>query len=126
MAGTQRQTSSKGAGNATGSSLSRRPAPGASDVQDASPKINLDDFAARLESLDGKKTLPGHECAMGKLMRQLPDTHSSKLAEALVNPSVEGTAITKVLLDFGFEISSNVVRRHRRRMMGLDGCKCAK
>jgi hypothetical protein len=126
MAGTQRQTSSKGAGNATGSSLSRQRAHGVSDVQDASQKINLDEFSAQLESLDGKKTLPGHECAMGKLMRDLPPSFSAKLKEALMNPSVEGTAITKVLTDFGFEMSSNVVRRHRRRMMGLDGCKCAK
>ena len=61
---------------------------------------------------------------MGKLMRELPTSFSSKLREALMNPAVEGTAITQVLTDFGFEMSSNVVRRHRRRMMGLDGCKC--
>lgn len=126
MAGTQRQTSYKDVGAATGSSLSQQRARGASAVQDASQKINLDEFAARLESLDGKKTLPGHECAMGKLMRDLPSSFSAKLKEALMNPAVEGTAITKVLSDFGFEMSSNVVRRHRRRIMGLDGCKCAK
>jgi hypothetical protein len=106
--------------------LSRQRARGVSDAQDASQKINLDEFTAQLESLQGKKTLPGHECAMGKLMRELPTSFSSKLREALMNPSVEGTAITKVLMDFGFEMSSNVVRRHRRRIMGLDGCKCAK
>jgi hypothetical protein len=124
MAETQRQTSSKGAGNATGSSLSRQRARGVSDAQDVSQKINLDEFTSKLESIHGKKTIPGHECAMGKLMRELPISFSSKLREALVNPSVEGTAITKVLIDFGFDMSSNVVRRHRRRMMGLDGCKC--
>jgi hypothetical protein len=124
MAETQRQTSSKGAGNATDSSLSRQRARGVSDAQDVSQKINLDEFTSKLESIHGKKTIPGHECAMGKLMRELPISFSSKLREALVNPSVEGTAITKVLIDFGFDMSSNVVRRHRRRMMGLDGCKC--
>lgn len=118
--------SSKGAGNATDSSLSRQRAHGLLDVQDASLKINLDEFTAKLESLSGKKTLPGHECAMGKLIRELPDSFSSKLEEALLNPSVEGTAITKVLADYGFELSSNIVRRHRRRMQGLDGCKCDK
>ena len=126
MAETQRQTSSKGAGNATDSSLSRLRAHGVSDVQGVSQKINLDEFTARLDSINGKKTMPGHECAMGKLMRELPEAFSSKLMETLVNTSVEGTAITKVLSDFGFELSTNVIRRHRRRMQGLDGCKCEK
>lgn len=126
MAETQRQTSSKGAGNATDSSLSRQRARGVSDAQDVSQRISLDEFTSKLDSLNGKKTLPGHECAMGKLMRELPEAFSSKLMETLKNTSIEGTAITKVLSDYGFEMSSNVVRRHRRRLQGLDGCKCEK
>jgi len=126
MAETQRQTSSKGAGNATDSSLSRQRARGVSDAQDVSQRISLDDFTSKLDSLYGLKTLPGNECAMGKFIRELPEAFSVKLSEALLNPSVEGTAITKVLADYGFELSSNVVRRHRRRMQGLDGCKCPK
>lgn len=126
MAGKQRQTNSKGVGNATGSSLSQQPARGVLDVQGASQKINLDEFTSKLDSLYGKKTLPGNECAMGKLLRELPKPFADKLVEALLNPSVEGTALTTLLADYGFEMSSNVVRRHRRRMQGLDGCKCAK
>ena len=126
MAETQRQTSSKGAGNATDSSLSRQRARGVSDAQDVSQRISLDDFSSKLESLYGMKTLPGNECAMGKLMRELPEAFSTKLMEALLNTSVEGSAITKVLSDFGFDMSTNVIRRHRRRMQGLDGCKCRK
>jgi len=126
MAETQQQTRSKGAGNATDSSLSRRRARGVSDAQDVSQRISLDDFTSRLDSLYGMKTLPGNECAMGKFIRELPEAFAIKLSEALLNPSVEGTAITKVLADYGFEMSSNVVRRHRRRMQGLDGCKCPK
>lgn len=126
MAGKQRQTSSKDAGNATDSSLSQPRARGVSDVHDASLKINLDEFSARLDSLQGKKTLPGYKCAMGALLQELPEAFSQKLSEALLNTSVEGSAITKVLADYGFEVSSNIVRRHRRRMQGLDGCKCDK
>ena len=126
MAETQRQTSSKGVGSATDSSLSQQQDLGVSDAQDASLKINLDDFAFRLDSLNGKRTLPGHECGMGKLIKTLPEAFSVKLMETLMNPSVEGTAITKVLSDFGFDMSSNIVRRHRRRLLGLDGCKCEK
>jgi hypothetical protein len=126
MAETQRQTNSKGVGNATGSSLSQQPARGVLDVQGVSQKINLDEFTSRLDSLYGKKTLPGNECAMGRLLRELPKAFSEKLAEALLNPAVEGTALTTLLADYGFEMSSNVVRRHRRRMQGLDGCKCPK
>lgn len=126
MAEKQRQTSSKGAGNATGSSLSQQRARGVFDVQDVSQRINLDEFSNKLDSLHGKKTLPGYKCAMGALLSELPEAFSTKLAEALLNPLVEGSAIAKVLADYGFEISSNVIRRHRRRMQGLDGCKCDK
>lgn len=126
MAGKQRQTSSKDAGNATDSSLSQQPARGALDVHAVSQKINLDEFSARLDSLHGKKTLPGYKCAMGALLQELPEAFSQKLSEALLNTAVEGSAITKVLADYGFEMSSNIVRRHRRRMQGLDGCKCDK
>ena len=126
MEGQRKQMSSKDVGNATGSSLSRQRARGVLDVHDVSQKINLDEFTSRLDSLYGKKTLPGHQCAMGRLIAELPEAFSSKLLETLMNTSVEGTAITKVLSDYGFEMSSNVVRRHRRRMQGLDGCKCEK
>lgn len=124
MAEKQRQTNSKGAGNATGSSLNRLRDRGVFDVQGVSQKISLDEFTLKLDSLTGKKTLPGHQCAMGQLLLELPEAFSTKLKEALMNTSVEGTALTKLLADYGFEMSSNIVRRHRRRMQGLDGCKC--
>ena len=124
MAETQRRMSSKDVGNVTVSYLNQQPDLGVSDAQGASPKINLDEFSAQLDSLTGKKTLPGGECAMGKLMRELPEPISNKLKQALLNQNIEATGICALLKTYGYNVSSNIARRHRRTMMGKDGCKC--
>lgn len=124
MAETQRRMSSKDVGNVTVSYLNPQQDHGVLDAQGANPKINLDDFAAQLESLSGKKTLPGGECAMGKLLRELPELVSEKLKQALLNQNIEATGICALLKNYGYSISSNIIRRHRRTMLGNDGCKC--
>ena len=124
MAETQRRMSSKDVGNVTVSYLNQQQDLGASVAQGANPKINLDEFAAQLDSLNGKKTLPGGECAMGKLLRELPESVSDKLKQALINPDIEATGICALLKTYGYNISSNIMRRHRRTLLGKDGCKC--
>lgn len=124
MAETQRRTSSRDAGNVTVSYLNQQPDLGASDAQGANPKINLDDFSKQLDSLNGKKNLPGGECGMGKLLRELPEPVAEKLKQALLNQSIEATGICALLKTYGYNVSSNIMRRHRRTMQGKDGCKC--
>jgi len=124
MAETQRQTNSKDVGSATVSSLSPRRARGVSDVQDASQKINQDEFLNRLTTLYGKKSQSGFNCGLGKLLATVEEPIKSKLNDAILNQSVEASAIAALLTDFGYEISSSIVRRHRRRMSGREGCKC--
>lgn len=124
MAETQRRTSSRDAGNVTVSYLNQQQDPGVSVAQGANPKINLDDFSSQLESLAGKKTLPGGECGMGKLLRELPEPIADKLKVALMNQDIEATGICALLKTYGYNVSSNIMRRHRRTMQGKDGCKC--
>jgi hypothetical protein len=124
MAETQRRMSSKDVGNVTVSYLNQQPDLGASDAQDASLKINLDEFSNQLDLLNGKKTLPGGECGMGKLLKELPESVSEKLKQALLNENIEATGICALLRTYGYIVSSNIMRRHRRTMMGKDGCKC--
>lgn len=123
MAETQRQTNSSDVGNATASSSRVRRARGVSDVQGVSQKINQDDFLSRLDSLPIRTTNSG-VCAVGKLLKELPESMSLRLNQALQNHSVTATTIALLLNDFGFDISSTTVRRHRRRMDKKDGCKC--
>lgn len=124
MAETQRQTSSKGAGSATGSSSNRRRAHGASDVPAVNPKISQDKFFEKLDSLIGKGRMQGG-CSIGYMMETLDKDTKTKIEEIMKNDSVQSTRLALVLKDYGFEITStDVLRRHRRRLQGRDGCMC--
>jgi hypothetical protein len=123
MAETQRQTSSKGAGNATGSSLSQQRARGVSDAPVVNPKINQDEFANALDGLVGvSKIYEG--CSVGKITRELPEPLQTKFKETLLNEKVNSARLVEVLASFGITVGSDVMRRHRRRLLGKDGCKC--
>lgn len=124
MAETQRRTSSRDAGNATGSSLNQRRVRGVSDVPAVNPKISQDDFFTELDSLVGKGRLQGG-CSIGYMMETLDKETRLKVEEIMKNDLVQSTRLALVLKNYGFEISStDVLRRHRRRLQGKDGCMC--
>ncbi len=124
MAETQRQTNTKGAGNATGSSLKARRARGVSDAQGVNPKINQDDFFKDLDALVGiSREQAG--CSIGRLVAKLDEPLRSKLNEIMKNEKVNSARLAEVMLAYGLQVSSSdVLRRHRRRLIGKDGCKC--
>ena len=125
MAGTQQPMSSNDAGNVTGSSSKARRAHGVSDVPVVNPKINQDDFFKDLDSLVGT----GREqsgCSVGRLVTNLDEPLRSKLNEIMRNPKVNSSRLGEVMLAYGLQVSSSdVLRRHRRRLIGKDGCKCS-
>jgi hypothetical protein len=124
MAEMQTQTKTSAAGNVTVSFSKAQRARGVSVVQDANLKISQDEFLAKLEALEGKRTSPGFNCAMGRIVNEIDEPVKSKLKEALINEQIEASMLVPLLAEYGYELSSNIVRRHRRRMMGKDGCKC--
>ena len=124
MAETQQPTNSSVAGNATGSSSKAQRARGVSDVQDVSPKISQDEFFARLDKLVGAGSEQGG-CSIGLLVNNLDEPVRSKLIEIMKNEKVNSARLAEVMLAFGLQVSSSdVLRRHRRRLLGKDGCKC--
>ena len=124
MAETQRPMSSNDAGNATGSSSKAQRARGVSDAQDVSQKINRDDFFAQLDALIGTGREQGG-CQVGAMVNKLEEPMRSKLMEILKNPDVQSGKLFEVMANFGLHVSSSdVLRRHRRRLIGKDGCKC--
>lgn len=124
MAETQQPTNSSVAGNATGSSSKAQRARGVSDVQDVSPKISQDEFFARLDKLVGVGRNQGG-CSIGVLVNNLDEPVRSKLIEIMKNEKVNSARLAEVMLAFGLQVSSSdVLRRHRRRLLGKDGCKC--
>ena len=124
MAETRQPMSSSDAGNATGSSSKAQRAHGVSDAQGVNPKINQDDFFKDLDSLVGF----GREqagCSIGRLVAKLDEPLRSKLNEIMRNEKVNSARLGEVMLAYGLQVSSSdVLRRHRRRLIGKDGCKC--
>ena len=123
MAETQQPMSSSDAGNATDSSLKARRAHGVSDVPVVNPKINQDEFILGLERLEGvHKFYTG--CSVGRITRELPEPAQSKFKEALISEKISSARLVELLATFDITVGSDVMRRHRRRLLGKDGCKC--
>jgi hypothetical protein len=124
MAETRQPMSSSDAGNVTGSSSKVQHAHGVLDAQGVNLKINQDDFFKDLDSLVGF----GREqagCSIGKLVANLDEPLRSKLNEIMRNEKVNSARLGEVMLAYGLQVSSSdVLRRHRRRLIGKDGCKC--
>ena len=123
MAETQRSTNSSDAGNATDSFLKAPRARGASDVPVVNPKINQDDFSSALDKLVGIWKIQ-EGCSVGRITKELPEPSRTKFQEALRNEKVNSARLVEVLTTFGITVGSDVMRRHRRRLLGKDGCKC--
>ena len=124
MAETQQRMSSNDAGNATGSSSKAQPARGVSDVPAVNLKINQVDLFKDLDSLVGKGRQQ-EGCSIGKMVKQLDEPLRNKLNEIFCNSTVDSSQLAQVMIAYGLAVSSSdVLRRHRRRLMGKEGCKC--
>jgi hypothetical protein len=119
----QQQMNSSDVGNVTGSSLKAQRARGVSDVPAVNPKINQDDFVSALDNLVGIWKIQ-EGCSVGRITRELPEPSRTKFQEALRNEKVNSARLVEVLATFGITVGSDVMRRHRRRLLGKDGCKC--
>ena len=123
MAETQQPTSSSDAGNVTVSYSKAQRARGVSAVPVVNPKINQDEFSSALDDLVGVwKVQEG--CSVGRITRELPEPIQTKFKETLRNEKVNSARLVEVLATFGITVGSDVMRRHRRRLLGKDGCKC--
>jgi hypothetical protein len=123
MAETQQPMSSSDAGNVTGSSSKAQRARGVSAVPVVNPKINQDEFSSALDDLVGVWKIQ-EGCSVGRITRELPEPIQTKFKETLRNEKVNSARLVEVLATFGITVGSDVMRRHRRRLLGKDGCKC--
>jgi hypothetical protein len=123
MVETQQQMTSNDAGNATGSSSKAQRARGVSDAPVVNPKINQVDFFNELDALVGSRNEGG--CSIGFMVSQLEEPVQKKLNEIFINKNVESAKLAQLMSVYGLTVSSSdVLRRHRRRLQGRDGCKC--
>jgi hypothetical protein len=55
----------------------------------------------------------------------LDEPLKNKLNEIFVNEKVLSSSLADVMRSYGLVVSSSdVLRRHRRRLLGKEGCKC--
>lgn len=123
LMGEQRQPMNlSDAGNATDYSLSSPQDRGESNVTDAKPSIKTD-LLSDLSQLNAK--IPSHmPCRTWEVLQMLDANTTKVLMDALMNPSVRGTWIAEALGKHGYKISAYSIQRHRRAMMGKEGCSC--
>jgi hypothetical protein len=70
------------------------------------------------EALRGR-TRKGPGCDTGLLLDRLTEPDRSELLEALADPTVQATALARVLRARGYDIGSWSLQRHRR-----EACRC--
>jgi hypothetical protein len=124
MAEQRKKTSSKGAGNATAYSSSTRQGRGVSGVRGVKAPTNpLDSLGSDLDNLIGIGRL-AQSCTVQKILDSLDEPLKSKLQSAIVDERIIAARLTETLARYNLKVSSDVMRRHRRRMLGKDGCSC--
>ena len=116
-------TTSNDAGSATGSSSKAQRALGASAVPVVNQKINQDDFVKALDNLIGVYKFQ-EGCSVRRITAEMPEPAKAKFKEAMMNEKINSARLVEVLATFGVRVGSDVMRRHRRRLLGKDGCKC--
>jgi hypothetical protein len=119
----QQPMSSKDVGNATDSSSKVRRVRGVSDVPVANLKTNQDNFLNDLDSLLNLSRVVGG-CTVGGITESLEEPIKTKFKEALINPAITSAKLVELLARYQIAVGSDVMRRHRRRLFGKDGCKC--
>jgi hypothetical protein len=62
-------------------------------------------------------------CSVKKVLDSLEDPTKTKLVALMANSSVLSLDLVKLLKEFDFGVSAEVMRRHRRRAKG-GGCSC--
>jgi len=124
MEETQLPMSSKDAGSVTVSFLKAQRARGASPVPVVNLKTNQDNFLSELDALSTGDSRSQIGCTVGRITNSLDESIRTKFKEALVNPNVNSARLVELLAKYDITVGSDVMRRHRRRLNGKDGCKC--
>lgn len=112
------------AGDVTESLPNTLLARGNSTAEGVKPPINKPlDFEEALDNFIPQKKSNGMTCSVKKVLDQLSESAKEKLLKLMDNPEALSLDITVLLKNHGYQISAEVMRRHRRRANG-GGCSC--
>jgi hypothetical protein len=87
------------------------------------PTNKLLSFDDALNNFTPTKKSNGMVCSVKKVLDSLEDPTKTKLVALMANSSVLSLDLVKLLKEFDFGVSAEVMRRHRRRAKG-GGCSC--
>jgi len=117
-------TKSQDVGDVTESSRNTSLARGGSTAEDVKPPINKPlDFEQALDNFVPQKKSNGMTCSVKRVLEQLSESAKMKLLGLMENPEALSLDITALLKNHGYQVSAEVMRRHRRRANG-GGCSC--
>lgn len=117
-------TKPQDAGDVTESSQNISPARGNSTAEDVKPPINKSlNFEEALDNFVPQKKSNGMTCSVKRVLDQLDGSAKEKLLQLMENPLALSLDITALLKNHGYQVSAEVMRRHRRRANG-GGCSC--
>ncbi len=88
--------------------------------QPTSKHLNLEEA---LDNFIPQKKSNGMTCSVKRVLDQLDGSAKEKLLRLIENPEALSLDITALLKNHGYQVSAEVMRRHRRRANG-GGCSC--
>lgn len=63
-------------------------------------------------------------CAVGRLLKSLPEQEATAILEAIDNPETSPTLLSRVLAKHGYKAPRKTLTRHRLRGQKEKGCVC--
>lgn len=111
------------AGDAIESSLNTLPDHGNSTAEDVKQQTNNLALDQAIDNFIPNKKTNGMVCSVKKTLDSLLEPTKSKLIVLIDNPEVLSLDLVGLLKNYGYQVSAEVMRRHRRRAKG-GGCSC--
>ncbi len=80
---------------------------------------------ALLDDLKNTNIVKGPQCSVAKILNNLDPKESVAVLAVIDDPESSLTALSKVLLKYGYSVNAKTLRRHRHRLgRGVEGCAC--
>lgn len=78
-----------------------------------------------LDDLKDVSIVKGPQCTVAKILNHLEPKESTAVLAVIDDPESSLTALSNVLLKYGYSVNAKTLRRHRHRLgRGVDGCAC--
>lgn len=79
-----------------------------------------------LDDLENVNIVKGPQCSVARILNDLEPKESAAVLAVIDDVDSSLTALSKILLKYGYSINAKTLRRHRNRGgRGHDGCSCA-